>query len=70
VRSAPALRYRHKMKKSLSKLVLRSETIQALGGAELARVIGGANTDTAIVANASNRAASCLIAAIEQADNK
>ena len=35
------------MKKSLRKLALRTETIRALAGRDMARVIGGQDIDTA-----------------------
>ena len=63
MRSPPALRYRHKMTKSLSKLVLRKQTIRALGHIDLARVIGGA--DPAIAAGESI-AKTCAARAIAQ----
>jgi hypothetical protein len=70
VRPAPALRYRHKMTKSHSKVVLRKETIRALSGIDLARAIGGANSDAPIVAEMSDIRMTCLNVAIEQARNK
>ncbi|TMQ05538.1 MAG: hypothetical protein E6J90_48725 [Deltaproteobacteria bacterium] len=44
----PPLRYRDAMRKTTSKLALRKETIRALSTMNLARVVGGQDTDAAL----------------------
>ena len=53
------------MKKSLSKLVLRKETVKALANVALARVIGGADEPAA-----QSGAKQCNAPALAQSGNK